>query len=111
MMTSPSQAFVAFPGGFGTLDEVFEVLTLIQTHKMQPVAMILIGKEFWSDLDAFIRKQLLTIHKTIEEKDTQIYSIVDTAEEAMDILKQRIVADEHVHNHEQKQRKKKVARR
>lgn len=87
MMTSPSQAFVVFPGGFGTLDEFFEVLTLIQTGKMPKAPMILMGKEYWGALDQFIRQEVLEHHKSIEKADLKLYTIVDTADQAMRIIR------------------------
>ncbi len=100
MLTSPSQAFVAFPGGYGTLDEVFEVLTLMQTKKMEQVPLILVGREFWSSLEGFFREQVLGKHKAINPEDLDIYYIVDTAEEAMKILKQTVEADKQEHHHD-----------
>ncbi|MBI2410710.1 MAG: TIGR00730 family Rossman fold protein [Candidatus Kerfeldbacteria bacterium] len=92
MLTSPSQAFIAFPGGYGTIDEIFEVLTLIKTHKMQPVPVILVGKEFWGQLRKFLKEQMLDKHQTINEEELHVFDIVDTAEEAIQILRQRIVS-------------------
>lgn len=94
MLTSPSQAFVAFPGGFGTLDEVMEVLTLMQTHKMQPVPMILVGRKFWESLKQFIEEQMLKEHDAIRESDLDLFHIVDSADEAMRILKKNVVVDQ-----------------
>lgn len=94
MLTSPSQAFVAFPGGFGTLDEVFEVLTLIQTHKMQPVPVILVGKSYWQKLHHFIQTELSEKYQTINPADARIYTIVDTATEAMAIIEARVSRDQ-----------------
>jgi hypothetical protein len=93
MLTSPSQAFIGFPGGFGTIDEVFEVLTLIQTGKMQNVPVILVGKEFWGKMDEFICEQMLEKAETISAEDKDLYHIVDTAEEAMEIISEHVVAD------------------
>ncbi len=93
MMTSPSQAFVVFPGGFGTLDEFFEVITLIQTGKMPRVPMILMGKEYWGMLDQFIRKEVLAHHKAIEAEDLKLYTIVDTAAAAMRIIRKTRESD------------------
>lgn len=87
MLTSPSQAFVFFPGGFGTLDEFFEVITLIQTEKMPRVPIILMGKEYWLSLDRFLREEALMHHESIEPQDLKLYSIVDTADEAMQIIR------------------------
>lgn len=93
MMTSPSQAFVVFPGGFGTLDEFFEVITLIQTGKMPQVPMILMGKEYWGMLDQFIRKEVLEHHEAIEKSDLDLYTIVDSAAEAMRIIRKTKESD------------------
>lgn len=76
MMTFYAHGFVCFPGGFGTLDEVFEIITLIQTGKMAPVPVILVGKKFWKDMDKFIHKQLLK-RKLISYGDEQLYTITD----------------------------------
>lgn len=91
MLTSPSQAFVALPGGFGTIDEVFEVLTLIQTKKMPRVPVVLIGKEYWTRLKKFIVKEMLEEHQTINKADCDIFVIVDTAEEAVRYIRGRHV--------------------
>lgn len=97
MLTSPSQAFVGFPGGFGTIDEIFEVFTLIQTHKMQPVPVILVGKEFWGKLEEFISEQMLEKHGTINAEDMKLYTIVDTVEEAMEIIRTHVPKDDQSH--------------
>lgn len=99
MLTSPSQAFVGFPGGFGTMDEIFEVITLIQTGKMQPVPVILVGRDFWGKLEDFIVEQMLEAQGTISAEDRNIYRIVDSAEEAMQILAQEVIADGNEHTH------------
>ena len=75
-MTFESQAFVYFPGGFGTLDELFEVLTLMQTEKMPKVPIFLVGKKFWKPLDKFIRKTMLK-EATISPEDLNLYIITD----------------------------------
>lgn len=93
MLTSPSQAFIAFPGGFGTIDEIFEVLTLIQTGKMQNVPVLLIGKDYWGKLDDFIKTEMLEKEHAIAEKDRELYDIVDTAEEAMEIIMANVTTD------------------
>lgn len=76
MMTFYTHAFVCFPGGFGTLDEVFEVITLIQTGKMPPVPVILVGKKYWKPLDKFITKHLLK-NGLISNGDERIYTITE----------------------------------
>ena len=87
MLTSPSQAFVVFPGGFGTIDECFEVLTLIQTKKMPKVPVIMMGSDFWGKLDVFMREEMVKHHKTIDAADRKLYTIVDSADAAMKIIR------------------------
>lgn len=80
-------AYVNFPGGFGTLDEVFEILTLVQTHKIPPVPIVLYGKNFWHDLDSFIKHQLLTRHETVSPPDPLLYTIIDDMDEVIEIVR------------------------
>lgn len=77
MMTFYAHAFVFFPGGFGTLDELFEVITLIQTHKMPRVPIILVGSHYWNDLDGFIKKHLLN-EGMITAGDEALYHITSS---------------------------------
>ena len=73
-----ARALVIFPGGFGTLDELFEVLTLIQTHKSKPIPVVLICREYWERLVNF---EMLTEEEMISEKDLELIEFVDTASE------------------------------
>lgn len=84
-----SQAFVAFPGGYGTLDELFETLTLVQTGHMRSVPIILVGKEYWKGMISWIKKTMLTDGK-ISPEDINMFKLVDTAEEAMDHLNKKL---------------------
>ncbi len=86
MMTFYAHAFVCFPGGYGTLDEFFEVLTLIQTGKMPKVPIILFGKKFWKDLDRYLRKHMLRT-SLISKGDEKLYYIVDDIAEARRIIR------------------------
>ncbi|HCC21821.1 TPA: TIGR00730 family Rossman fold protein [Candidatus Uhrbacteria bacterium] len=86
MMSASSQAYLFFPGGFGTLDEMFELITLIQTGKMAPIPIVLIDRKYWEGLFSWIRQDLLS-NEYIKEKDLDIVKIVDTAEEAFDLVK------------------------
>ncbi|PIT97812.1 MAG: TIGR00730 family Rossman fold protein [Candidatus Andersenbacteria bacterium CG10_big_fil_rev_8_21_14_0_10_54_11] len=88
MMSASAQAYVFFPGGFGTLDEFFELSTLVQTEKMEKVPIICVGQEYWGPLDDWIRGCLLHKFKTIAPQDVDIYTLVDTAEEALKLIKQ-----------------------
>lgn len=78
-----AQALVAFPGGFGTLDELFEALTLLQTKKIEPIPVILFGKKFW---DKIINFHALVDEGTISEEDLELFQYVETAEEAWNII-------------------------
>lgn len=80
-----SQAFLFFPGGFGTLDELAESLTLIQTDKINRVPLILVGTEFWKPLDGFIRDQLIP-KGMINPEDTNLYTITDDEDEILKII-------------------------
>lgn len=82
MLTYASEVYVYFPGGFGTLDEFFEIITLIQTKKIRAVPLVLVGKEFWTPLLEVIEKTLLEKHSTIDETDLTLYTLVDTVDEA-----------------------------
>ncbi len=83
-----AQAYVYFPGGFGTMDELFEIVTLMQTKKMPRLPIVLIGREFWQGLEKFVNQQMLTM-RVISEGDNQIYTIVDTVDEAMAAIAKR----------------------
>lgn len=88
MLFYTAQAYVFFPGGFGTLDEFFEMITLVQTKKIdrETVPLILVGKEFWTPLLTYINDMLYDKYKTIDKEDMQLYHLVDTAQEAFDII-------------------------
>ncbi len=86
MLAASAQAYVYFPGGFGTLDEFFEIVTLIQTGKMQSTPIVCVGKEFWGGLMEWIETTQKDLYKTISSKDMQLFTIVDSAEEAFAIV-------------------------
>lgn len=77
MLVYGADAYIFFPGGFGTLDEFFEVITLIQTKKMAKAPVILYGNEFWTGLDMFIKTYLLKDFHTINAADDDIYHITE----------------------------------
>lgn len=87
MLETGASVYIFFPGGFGTLDEFFEMITLIQTHKIRPVPVILVNKEFWTPLLAWIKTTIYEKNKAINEHDMNIYHLVDTAEEAYETIK------------------------
>ncbi|WP_235296840.1 LOG family protein [Portibacter marinus] len=86
MFVKYAQAFVVMPGGFGTLDELFEVLTLVQTNKITKVPVILVGSEFWGGLKSWITSVMLEKENNISEKDLDLIPITDDIEEVVDII-------------------------
>lgn len=86
MFVKYSQGFVVMPGGFGTLDELFEAITLIQTNKIDKFPIILVGSEFWDGLIEWMKKTLLSNNNNISPDDLDLIHIVDDADEVIDIL-------------------------
>jgi len=86
MLTFASQAYVFLPGGFGTLDEFFEIITLVQTKKIKKIPIILIHKNYWRPLLKWFEKTLYKKNKTIGKKDTKIYYLVNSSEAALKLL-------------------------
>ena len=89
MFVKYSQGFVVMPGGFGTLDEFFEALTLIQTHKIERFPIILVGTDFWQGLLDWVKKALLHDNQNISATDLDLIHLVDTEEE---VLKYSIIS-------------------
>ncbi len=81
MFVKYAQAFVVLPGGFGTLDELFEVLTLMQTKKISRVPVVLMGVSFWSGMIDWIKETLLEDHKNISPKDLDLFTLTDSVDE------------------------------
>ena len=86
MFVKYSQGFVVMPGGFGTMDEFFEALTLIQTFKIDKFPIILVGRDFWSGLIDWIKSSLCEKFETVSPQDLDIISLVDTEDEVIEIL-------------------------
>jgi uncharacterized protein (TIGR00730 family) len=87
MFMKYSQGFIVLPGGFGTFDELFEAMTLIQTKKIGTFPIILVGKKYWEGLVVWIREVMLT-EGNIAESDLDLFSVVDTSEEAVGLIDQ-----------------------
>ncbi|MBC6998410.1 TIGR00730 family Rossman fold protein [Cytophaga sp. FL35] len=85
MFVKYSQGFVVMPGGFGTLDELFEAITLIQTNKIEKFPIILVGTEFWSGLMDWVKNTMLEV-KNISPHDLDLIKMVDTADEVVEII-------------------------
>ena len=82
-----SQGYIVLPGGFGTLDELFEAITLIQTQKLVNFPIIMVGKEYWEGLIVWIKQRMLEA-QNIKEADLDIFQLVDTAEETVGIIEE-----------------------
>ena len=89
MFVKYSTAFIIMPGGFGTLDEFFEPLTLIQTDKIKPFPVIMVGREYWSGLTGWMKDTLLKEDKVTPE-DMKIFETVDTTEEVIEAVKRGV---------------------
>lgn len=90
MLSFASEVYVYFPGGFGTLDELFEVITLIQTEKIQKIPVVLYGKEFWTPLLAVFEKTLLKEYKTISKEDLDLFHLVDSVDDAYEYITKNV---------------------
>jgi uncharacterized protein (TIGR00730 family) len=91
MLLKYSYAFVALPGGFGTLDELFETLVLIQTKKIKDFPVILVGREYWAPLTNFLGDRLLR-NETISPGDVNLFSVTDSPDEAVALVRDRALA-------------------
>lgn len=87
MFMKYAQGFIVLPGGFGTFDELFEAITLIQTRKIGKFPIILVGRNYWRGLVEWIKEVMLEEEKNISPDDLNLFTIVDTADEAVDYIK------------------------
>lgn len=91
MLSFSSQAYVFFPGGYGTLDELFEMLTLIQTKKItDKIPVILFGKDYWGSLCHWLKNVALERYKAIDASDLDIWTLTDDIEEVIEIVKKSV---------------------
>jgi len=86
MLSFASEVYIYFPGGFGTMDELFELVTLVQTKKITRIPIVLVDKEYWSPLLNWIKTTMLKEYKTILKEDLDIFTLVDTPQEAYDYI-------------------------
>jgi uncharacterized protein (TIGR00730 family) len=86
MFVKYAQGFVVLPGGFGTMDELFEALTLIQTKKINHRPVVLIGKEYWQGLLDWLKSSMLNMEHNISSYDLNLFELVDTAQEAFNYI-------------------------
>lgn len=97
MFVKYATAFVCFPGGFGTMDEFFESMTLIQTGKSGKFPVVLIGREFWGNMVEWIRKTMLEEHHNIDADDLDLFTLTDDLDEAVRVLVRGKAEAEAVH--------------
>jgi len=90
MFIKYATAYIVMPGGFGTLDELFEVVTLVQTHRVKPLPIILVESQYWGGLKDWIVARLLA-DKRVSEKDMDIFQILDDPEDIMDYVKKVVI--------------------
>lgn len=93
MLTFAAEVYIYFPGGFGTLDEFSEILTLVQTKKIKPVPIVLYGKEYWTPFLTVFKEQLDETYHAIDAADLELYHLVDSVDEAFEY----IIANTPVH--------------
>ncbi|MEP1095043.1 MAG: TIGR00730 family Rossman fold protein [Cyclobacteriaceae bacterium] len=86
MFVKYSQGFIGLPGGMGTMDELFEALTLIQTEKIGKFPIVLVGVDYWSGLVDWMKEVMLGKENNINEDDLNLFAVVDTATEAVDVI-------------------------
>lgn len=93
MFVKYSVATVCFPGGFGTMDEFFESMTLIQTQKIRPMQVVLIGRSFWDPMVAWLRDTMLGAHQNISPGDLDLFAVTDDIDEAAQLIVTRFEQD------------------
>ena len=91
MLAFASEVYIFFPGGFGTLDEFFEMVTLVQAEKIEPIPIILVNKEYWAPLLDWINKTLYEKNRSISKEDMSLYRVADDAKEALQLIKKMVV--------------------
>lgn len=90
MLSLASEVYVYFPGGFGTLDELFELITLIQTEKTTKIPIILYGQDFWLPFVEIFKTQLLEQYKTISPEDLELFTVVDSIDETVKVIEKKV---------------------
>ncbi|MBP6924605.1 MAG: TIGR00730 family Rossman fold protein [Candidatus Pacebacteria bacterium] len=98
MLTFASEVYVYFPGGFGTMDELFEIMTLVQTGKIEKLPILLYGKDFWDPLIRFFEQDMLKKFGTISGDDLAIYQVVDDVDEAYKYILKHVNVNGKVSN-------------
>jgi uncharacterized protein (TIGR00730 family) len=91
MFVKYAVAYIILPGGFGTMDELFEALTLIQTSRIKPFPVILLGKDYWKDLISWIKKSMLVKHSMIDPDDMDQFQCIDDPAAAVAAIKRIVI--------------------
>ncbi len=91
MFVKYAMAYVILPGGFGTMDELFEAMTLIQTHRIKPFPVIMLGKDYWKDLVSWIKKTMLVKNRMICPDDMDLFQVTDDPEVAVTTIKRIVI--------------------
>jgi hypothetical protein len=89
MLAFASEVYVFMPGGFGTLDELFELATLVQTKKIRNIPLVLIGKNYWEPLLSWVQREVYTHSHAISKEDLDIFNLVDSVDEAYELIMER----------------------
>lgn len=93
MLTFAAEAYVFFPGGFGTFDELFSILTLIQTGKIPHVPMILFGTDFWTPIIATFKTMMMDKYVTIDSHDLELFEITDSVDRTIEIIREAPISE------------------
>lgn len=93
MLVFAAETFVFFPGGYGTFDELFNILTLIQTGKIPRVPIILFGSDYWNHLGQFLREQTCNRYKAISNSDLEYFEITDSLDRVIEVIKKASVSE------------------
>lgn len=93
LMGFSAECYVFFPGGFGTLDELFGIITLLQTKKIPKVPVVLFGSDFWNPIIELIEQQLLSKYGTIDKEDLELFLITDSIDKTIEIIKNAHVSE------------------
>jgi uncharacterized protein (TIGR00730 family) len=94
MLSFASEVYIYFPGGYGTLDEFLELLTLVQTKKIARIPILLYGKDFWTPLVSFFSEHLAKKFKTISKEDLELFQVVDSVDEAVAYILKNVDMDD-----------------
>lgn len=97
MLAFASEVYIFFPGGFGTLDEFFEITTLVQTGKINHIPIVLVGRKYWRPLLTWIEETMLDSYQAIDKKDVKLYHLVDSADEAYAVIMKLVKGDNKYH--------------